>query len=143
MQREAGVAEPSAIDLHRVGTVANVLRYLSTPDGAHHIVLQGVQRFRVEEFLRERPFIVARAERIEEPEIRSPEIEARFRNLKQQAMEALQLLPQAPRELVETVQAIAAPGSAGGFRRRLYRNQARTKSRSCSRPSTWLRASTK
>jgi ATP-dependent Lon protease len=115
MQREAGVAEPSAIDLHRVGTVANVLRYLSTPDGAHHIVLQGVQRFRVEEFLRERPFVVARAERIEEPEIRSPEIEARFRNLKQQAMEALQLLPQAPRELVETVQAIAAPGALADF----------------------------
>jgi ATP-dependent Lon protease len=115
MQREAGAAEPSAIDLHRVGTVANVLRYLNTPDGAHHIVLQGVQRFRVEEFMRERPFIVARAGRIEEPETRSPEIEARFRNLKQQAIEALQLLPQAPRELVETVQAIALPGALADF----------------------------
>ena len=31
MPREAGVAEPSAIDLHRVGTVANVLRYLTRP----------------------------------------------------------------------------------------------------------------
>jgi ATP-dependent Lon protease len=115
MQREAGAAEPSAIDLHRVGTVANVLRYLNTPDGAHHIVLQGMQRFRVEEFLRERPFIVARVGRIEEPDARSPEIEARFRHLKQQAIEALQLLPQAPRELIETVQAIAAPGALADF----------------------------
>ena len=63
MQRDSAVEDPSAIDLHRVGTVANILRYVSTPDGAHHIVLQGVQRFRILEFVRERPFFVARVER--------------------------------------------------------------------------------
>ncbi len=115
MQREAGTSDPAAIDLHLIGTVANVLRYVTSPDGAHHVVLQGLQRFRVEEFLRERPFIVARVGRIEEPEARSPEIEARFRHLKQQAIEALQLLPQAPRELIDTVQAIAVPGALADF----------------------------
>jgi ATP-dependent Lon protease len=115
MQREAGVADPSVIDFHRVGTVANVLRYLNTPDGAHHVVLQGVQRFRVEEFVTERPFLIARIARIEEPQTHTPEIEARFRNLKQLAIEALQLLPQAPRELIDTVQAIAIPGALADF----------------------------
>ncbi len=110
MQREATTAEPSALDLHRTGTVANVLRYINAPDGTHHIVLQGEQRFRVTEFLKERPFFVARVQRIEEPETRTPDIQARFMNLKQQAVEALQLMPQAPRELIETVQAIEAPG---------------------------------
>ena len=85
MQRDSAVEDPSAIDLHRMGTVANILRYVSTPDGAHHIVLQGVQRFRVLEFVRERPFFVARVERIEEPERRTPEMEARFLHLKSQA----------------------------------------------------------
>jgi ATP-dependent Lon protease len=115
MPREAGGSEPSAIDLHRIGTIANVIRYLTTPDGVHHVVLQGVQRFRVEEFLRERPFLVARIARIEEPHAQTPDIEARFRNLKQQASEALQLLPQAPRELIETVQAIPSPGALADF----------------------------
>jgi ATP-dependent Lon protease len=110
MQRDSAVEDPSAIDLHRMGTVANILRYVSTPDGAHHIVLQGVQRFRILEFVRERPFFVARAERIEEPEGRTPEVEARFLHLKSQAIEALQLLPQAPRELLMTVEATSAPG---------------------------------
>jgi len=110
MQRDSAVEDPSAIDLHRVGTVANILRYVSTPDGAHHIVLQGVQRFRILEFVRERPFFVARVERIEEPEGRTPEVEARFLHLKSQAIEALQLLPQAPRELLMTVEAMSAPG---------------------------------
>jgi ATP-dependent Lon protease len=110
MQRDPAIAEPSAVDLHRMGTIANVLRYVNGPDGTHHLVLQGEQRFRVVEFVRERPFIVARVQRIEEPEIRTPDIEARFLHLKQQAIEALQLLPQAPRELIGAVQGITAPG---------------------------------
>jgi ATP-dependent Lon protease len=111
MQRDAAVADPSAIDLHRTGTIANVLRYVTAPDGSHHLVLQGERRFRVVEFVRERPFFVARIERISEPETHSRDLDARFLHLRQQAIEALELLPQAPRELVATVQAIAAPGA--------------------------------
>jgi ATP-dependent Lon protease len=110
MQRDPTITEPSAIDLHRTGTIANVLRYVNAPDGTHHLVLQGEQRFRVVEFVKERPFIVARVQRIEEPEVRTPDIEARFLHLKQQAIEALQLLPQAPRELIGAVQGITTPG---------------------------------
>lgn len=110
MQRDAGTVEPSAVDLHRAGTVANVLRYINAPDGTHHLVLQGEQRFRVTDFLKERPIFVARIQRIDEPESRTPDVEARFLNLKRHALEALQLMPQAPRELIETVQAIEAPG---------------------------------
>jgi ATP-dependent Lon protease len=111
MQRDSKIADPSAIDLHRMGTIANVLRYVTAPDGSHHLVLQGLQRFRISEFVRERPFFAARVEPIEEPGTRSPDLEARFLNLKQQALETLQLLPQAPRELVATVQAVATPGT--------------------------------
>ncbi|MET0744359.1 MAG: endopeptidase La [Microvirga sp.] len=111
MQRDAEVADPAALDLHRTGTIANILRYVNAPDGTHHVVLQGEQRFRVTEFVKERPFIVARVLRIEEPGILTPDIEARFLHLRQQALEALQLLPQVPQELVGTVQAAATPGT--------------------------------
>ena len=57
---------------------------------------QGVQRFQITEFLSGWPFFVARVLRIPEPDSKSPEIEARFLNLKAQTFEALQLLPQAP-----------------------------------------------
>ena len=111
MQRDAEVADPAAVDLHRTGTIANILRYVNAPDGTHHVVLQGEQRFRVTEFVKERPFIVARVLRIEEPGILTPDIEARFLHLRQQALDALQLLPQVPQELVGTVQAAATPGT--------------------------------
>src|SRR5215216_3443875 len=38
MQREAQVADPSPIDLHRVGTVANIVRYITAHDGTQHLV---------------------------------------------------------------------------------------------------------
>src|SRR5690349_22400114 len=43
MQRDADVADPSALDMHRMGTVANVVRYLTAPDGSNHLVCQGEQ----------------------------------------------------------------------------------------------------
>src|SRR5262245_11538186 len=111
MQRDAQGGEPSAADLHRVGTVANVLRYVNAPDGGHHIAVQGVQRFRVTDFPQERPFFAARATRIDTPEeVATPEIEARAIHLRRLAVEALELLPQVPQELVAAVQSTSASG---------------------------------
>ena len=113
LQRAAEVEDPTAIDMHRMGTLANVVRYITTPDGSHHLVCQGEQRFQIVEYLSGWPFLVARVLRIPEPETRTSEIEARFVNLKAQAVEAVELLPQAPAELVAAIQSIeAAPALA-------------------------------
>ena len=104
MQRDPEVADPSAIDMHRMGTVANIVRYITAPDGTHHLVCQGEQRFQIVEYLSGWPFMVARVLQIPEPDVGGPEIEARFVILKAQAMEALQLLPQVPQELLGAIQ---------------------------------------
>jgi ATP-dependent Lon protease len=111
LQRDLEVTDPTPIDMHRIGTVANIARYVTAPDGSHHLVSQGDQRFQVTEFLSGWPFMVARVVRIPEPESRSPEIEARFIHLRGQAIEAVQLLPQAPPELLAAVQSITSPGA--------------------------------
>ena len=112
MQRSADVTDPTPIDMHRMGTVANVVRYITAPDGTtHHLVCQGDQRFQIAEFLAGWPFFVARVLRIPEPDTRSAEIEARFLHLKNQATEAVQLLPQAPPELLTMVQGINSPAA--------------------------------
>jgi len=109
LQRAAEVEDPTAIDMHRMGTLANIVRYITTPDGTHHLVCQGEQRFQVVEYLSGWPFLVARVLRIPEPQTRTPEIEARFVNLKAQAVEAIQLLPQVPADLLAAIQSIEAP----------------------------------
>ena len=108
LQRNPEVERPGLDELYTVGTSANILRYVTTQDGAHHVICQGQQRFRVVELLEGYPFLVARTVRIEEPEAGGKEIEARFLQLKERALEILQLMPQASQELVGAVQNISS-----------------------------------
>jgi len=113
LQREAATDEPMPIDLHRVGTAANVLRYVTSPDGGHHVICQGDRRFRITEFLDGYPFFVARVEFVPESVEQSTQIEARLLTLRNQALEVLQLLPQTPAELVNAVHGVTeAPALA-------------------------------
>src|SRR6266404_2584053 len=108
LQREAATEDPIALDLHRIGTEANLLRYVTSPDGSHHVICQGERRFRILEFLDGYPFFVARVEPVAESEEQSTEIEARLVNLRNLALEVLQLLPQTPAELVNAVQSVTS-----------------------------------
>ncbi len=110
-QRDPDVNEPTALDMHRMGTVANVVRFITDPSGTHHLVCQGDERFQVVEFLSGWPFLVARVLRVPEPAAKTPELEARLLHLRGQALEALELMPQAPRELIAAVQGMEQPGA--------------------------------
>ncbi|MDP1584625.1 MAG: endopeptidase La [Bradyrhizobium sp.] len=111
LQRDPELGEPGPEDLYRVGTLANIVRYITGPDDTHHVVCQGVQRIRVLDFLPGTPFLAARVLHIPEPTTSSPEIEARFLNLQRQAIEAAELLPQAPQELIAVLQGTTSPST--------------------------------
>src|SRR6202046_5720440 len=111
LQRDAEVSEPTPLDMHRMGTLANIVRYVTGPDGSHRLICQGEQRFQVVEYLSGWPFFVARVLQIPEPETQSAEVEARFVNLKAQTLEAIQLLPQAPPDLLAAIQSIEGPSA--------------------------------
>ncbi|HEY0836078.1 MAG TPA: endopeptidase La [Azospirillum sp.] len=106
LQRDEAEEEPTGADMHPVGSTGNILRYVTTPDGQHHLVCQGRQRFRITEWLDGYPFLAARIAPVEEVEPDTPEVRARFLHLRDQALEALQLLPQVPQELLTAVQNI-------------------------------------
>ncbi len=110
LQSKAEADRPGPDDLCRVGTVANILRYVTTPDGSHHIVCQGRQRFLILEYIGGHPFLAARVQLVAEPEGMTKEIEARFLQLKERALQALELLPQSPPELAGAVQNMTSPG---------------------------------
>ena len=111
MQKDPAVEDPRPDDLHRIGCIANILRYVTAPDGSHHLVCQGDQRFQVTDYLEGWPFIVARVLRIPESEPVSTEGEARFLHLQNQAVETVELLPQAPQELLAAIRSMTAPGA--------------------------------
>jgi ATP-dependent Lon protease len=110
LQKDPSVDAPGRADLYEVGTVAQILRYITTPDGANHIVCQGESRYRVVEFLDGYPFLVARVARIAVSEEGGAESEARLMQLKERAVQALELLPQTPADVVQAVQSYTSVG---------------------------------
>ncbi len=113
LQRDPTTDDPIPVDLHRMGTEATLLRYVTSPDGTHHAICQGETRFQVLDFIDGYPFLAARVERVPEVEATSKDIAARLLNLRNQAVEVLQLLPQVPAELVNAVQSVtSAPALA-------------------------------
>jgi ATP-dependent Lon protease len=113
LQNKPEIDEPAPEDLHWVGTSMGVLRYITGPDGSHNVVVRGLRRFRVLQFLEGYPFLVARVQYIEDPERVDSEIEGRARALKERALETLQLLPQVPAEAVAALQALDNPAMLG------------------------------
>ncbi|WP_238455892.1 endopeptidase La [Azohydromonas lata] len=109
LQSKADVDDPRPDELHWVGTSVAVMRYLTAPDGSHHLVGRGVRRFRVLQFLEGWPFPVAQVQYIDDPARGDPEIEGRARALKDRAMQTLQLLPQVPAEMSAALQALEQP----------------------------------
>jgi ATP-dependent Lon protease len=115
MQRNPEADAPTGDELSSMGTVAVILRYVTSQDGSHHIICQGQQRFRVLGYLEGYDFTVARVQRIDEAdagpgEDDKGEIEARYLQLKARALDVLQLLPNVPQEMLQTVQAVESPG---------------------------------
>lgn len=115
LQRDPSVDEPAEEQLYRVGTAAEILRYVTAPDGTHHLICRGVRRIRIVEYLSGYPFLAARVEQIGTSEVLSPEIEARVTLLKQRAQEALQLLPNFPAEMGAAIEGLDSPSALADF----------------------------
>jgi ATP-dependent Lon protease len=115
LQSKPDAEEPGPDDLHWVGTTATVLRYITAPDGSHHAICKGVQRFRVLQFLEGYPFTVARIQLIEEPERADADIEGRVHSLRERATEILKLLPQVPEEMVAALQSVEGSAALADF----------------------------
>ena len=111
LQRDAEKTDVKPDDLYWVGTAGPIVRYLAGQDGTHRLVVQGETRFRVLEFLEGWPFLVARVALVEQPQSQGPEVEARFLQLKEKAIEVIELLPHVPDELAGVVRSVSSPAA--------------------------------
>jgi ATP-dependent Lon protease len=109
LQKDATIDNPGYDTLCSVGTVANVVRHITSEDGTHHAVCQGMERFQIEEILDDYPFIAARIKHIKESTHVATQTEALALQLRERAVEILSLLPGVPAELAHALQATRAP----------------------------------
>lgn len=99
-QKNAQAEEPAIDDLYTTGTIARIIKMLVLPDGNTTIIIQGKNRFAVERFTTEEPFLIARIKVLPETntKVASRENKALISSLKESAFKILKLNPEIPQE---------------------------------------------
>lgn len=100
-QKETKIEDPKDQDLFRVGTVARIVRLLKMPDGSTTAILQGRQRFHLEEMISEDPYMLGRISSFPEGKPENPlEFEALVSTIMDKAKQIIELSPQIPSEAI-------------------------------------------
>ena len=100
---------PGPDELHKVGTVAKVHRMFRAPDGTIRLLVQGLTRFRLTEFVETEPYLKAKIELIPEAIEEDFEIEALARNVRNQFERIAELVASIPQELIASVLMLEDP----------------------------------
>ena len=92
--------DPSFNDVHKIGTVARILRVLKMPDGNVTVILQGTKRFEINEIVQENPYLIATVKEV--PEKRPSKSDSEFNtivdSLKDLAINIINISPNIPTE---------------------------------------------
>ena len=92
--------DPTKDDIHKIGTVAKILRVLKMPDGNVTVILQGKKRFEISEVVSEEPYMTATVKEVPEirPNSQDSEFTAIIDSLKELAIKIIQESPNIPSE---------------------------------------------
>ncbi|MGD2145018.1 MAG: endopeptidase La [Anaerolineae bacterium] len=107
--RDPDVESPGQDDVFHVGTAAAVHRLAKGPDGTLTLIVQGLVRIRIEEFVDEAPYLAARVSTIPERAESSLEMEALRRNVLQHFGRLIELSPTIPEEMGEMLADVSDP----------------------------------
>ena len=98
-QRDVAIEDPEFDQLNQVGTVALIIKMLQMPDGNTTVIIQGKQRFRLNEQIQSEPYITATIDKFEEIRPKTDkEFKAIMASIKEMAMQIIQLSPNIPSE---------------------------------------------
>ena len=100
---------PGPTDLYSIGTIATVHRLLRAPDGTIRLLVQGMDRFRVGEFVEDEPYLKAKIELAPEVIEQGIEVDALARNARDQFQQITQMIPSFPEELASSITSVEDP----------------------------------
>jgi len=108
-QKNGGVDDPKEGDIYRMGTLGNILQLLRLPDGTVKVLVEGVSRARITEFLDNKDFFQVMATPIDETTGDAQEVEAMFRTVLSQFEQYVKLNKKIQPETLGTVSKITNP----------------------------------
>ena len=99
-QKNESDEDPTKNDIHKIGTVARILRVLKMPDGNITVILQGKKRFEIDAVTSEKPYINALVKEVEEkrPSKHDTEFLAILESIKELAIQIIKESPNIPTE---------------------------------------------
>jgi ATP-dependent Lon protease len=98
-QKRSEIEDPKENDLYPVGVAALILRMIRELDGSQRVIVQGISRVKVKEYIQREPYYKARIDNIEEGLVQGVEIDALMMNLKNLFQRAVELAPYLTAEL--------------------------------------------
>lgn len=110
-QKETEIDSPNSDDLYEMGTIAEIKQLLKLPGGTMRVLVEGISRGRILEFLEEETYFKVRTEElVEEKQALTPELETLIRGMTHQFEEYAKLGKRIPLETIGTVLAVEEPG---------------------------------
>ncbi|MBB69067.1 MAG: endopeptidase La [Flavobacteriaceae bacterium] len=99
-QKDESVEDPKFEDVHRIGTVARILKVLKMPDGNTTVIIQGKKRFEIATPVSETPYMTARIKAVAEvtPQSDNSEFSAAIDSIKDLSLEIIKQSPNIPSE---------------------------------------------
>ncbi|NIJ55561.1 endopeptidase La [Dyadobacter arcticus] len=103
--------DPTAEDLFNVGTVAQILKMITLPDGNVTIIVQGRQRFEIKKIVSEEPYLTAEVRGIDDSFVGPTKKEAKalLQSLRDGAHKIMRLNPEIPQEARIALDNIESP----------------------------------
>ena len=114
-QRDAEKEDPTPDDLFKVGTAGVILKMLKFPDGSLRVLIQGMKRFKVENFTESEPYFKAKVQLLEDDISDDKELQALVQNLRTQFQKLIEHSPVIPAEVQITAMNITQPGKLADF----------------------------
>jgi ATP-dependent Lon protease len=108
-QTDAKIEDPTTGELHAVGTAVKILKSVKMPGNKLNVIIQGLSRIKILEYIHTEPYLKARVEMLEEQEIKGVEVNALLMNLREQAQRIIELSPHIPSEASFLVKSIDNP----------------------------------
>lgn len=110
-QKDQNEESPEFNDLHRVGTVAQIVRLLKMPDGSSTIIIQGKRRFEIDTPIQTEPYMTAKVSFLNEemPNADDKEMDLIFRSIKDLALQIIRDSPNIPSEASFAIGNIESP----------------------------------
>ncbi len=91
--------QPGWDDLYEVGTAAVIHKMIKVPDGTLRILVQGVQRIRLDRQVQDDPYLIGEFVELPDELTETPEVEALTRNVQNLFARVIGLVPYLPEEL--------------------------------------------